>query len=261
MTLHDALEVLRYLTPPAGVGGEVHLEEVEGVAHLVLDHPAARSAVSFRMMVALAEHVIRLGTFDGHAVVVSSRDPRVFCAGGHLDELLSSLHTPERAAGMARAMAVVLDALRDLPAPTICAVHALAIGGGAEITTAADLRVFSSAARVQFVHTRLGVVPGWGGAPRLRRIVGPAVALRWLAVAEAVSAAECAAVGFADQVVDDDPRAAAVALAEAWRGRGAAVRAAKAQLAADAEGQAAAFAALWGGPVHREALSRAGRRA
>jgi enoyl-CoA hydratase/carnithine racemase len=264
MTLEESIGVLRGLAEEHGRvrTGRVALERADGIATVLLDHPEARSAVTLRMMWALAEHVRALQAFDGHAVVIASTDPRAFCAGGHLDELLGALDAPERASAMASAMAVVLDALRDLPVPTVAAVHALAVGGGAELSTAADFRVLARGARVHFVHTRLGVVPGWGGSARLSRIVGPTVALRWLALAEPVDADECARVGFADRVVEGDARAEAVRLAHAWRDRGDAVRAAKAQLRADPPGQAACFAARWGGAAHREALARgSGRRA
>lgn len=259
MTPADAERALRDLAPASPVaGGRVRCDVVDGVAHVRLDHPEARSAVTFRMMVDLAAVVVELGGFEGHGVVVSSTDPAAFCAGGHLGELLSTLADADRSRRMARAMAAVLDGLRDLPPPVAVAVHAIAVGGGAEVATAGDWRVFAPAARAQFVHTRLGVVPGWGGAARLQRIVGPGVALRWLATGEAVDAPQALRTGFADAVADDAV-AHAFALLEPLRGRAPAVQAAKAQLRGDADAAADQFAATWGGPAHRAALAARGR--
>ncbi len=254
MKLVEAVAALAALGPGGG-SGRVLLERADGVAHLRLDHPQARSAVTFRMMRELAAAVVELQTFPGAAVVVSSTDPSAFCAGGHLGELLEHLRAPDRAEQMALAMAAVLDHLRDLPVPVFAVVHALAVGGGAELTTAADFRVFAPTAQVHFVHTRLGVVPGWGGTARLERLVGPTVALRWLTQGRPVDAREAHRVGFAEAPADD-PMAAVLQRVDELRGREGAVRAAKAQLRADAAGQAAIFAARWGGADHRAALAR-----
>lgn len=256
MTPREALDELRR-SAPASSAGRVRCDRSGGVAVVRLDHPAARSAVTFRMMIELAEIVVDLADFDGHAVVVASTDPACFCAGGHLGELLAHLSDPGRAAAMARAMTAVLDGLRDLPPPTFAAVHALAVGGGAELATAADFRVLAPTASVHFVHTRLGVVPGWGGADRLRRIVGERTALRWLAAAAPVDAEGCLRAGFAD-ALDADPLAAACAEAAAFAGRAEAVRAAKAQLRSPASAPEL-FAGLWGGAAHRQALASRGR--
>ena len=57
-------------------------------------------------------------------------------------------------------------------------VRGRAIGGGAELTTATDLRVFSPDASLSFVQSKMGLSTGWGGGSRLTSIVGRAKALR-----------------------------------------------------------------------------------
>ncbi|KAJ3317677.1 enoyl CoA hydratase domain-containing protein 1, partial [Gonapodya sp. JEL0774] len=63
-----------------------------------------------------------------------------------------------------------------------------AIGGGAETTTACDFRVMHPMATVRFVQAKMGVVPGWGGANRLTRLVGAKEALRLLGTTENINA-------------------------------------------------------------------------
>ena len=52
------------------------------------------------------------------------------------------------------------------------------VGGGSELLTATDLRVLGPSTLVAFVHTTMGISPGWGGAVRLAGVVGRKRALR-----------------------------------------------------------------------------------
>lgn len=55
---------------------------------------------------------------------------------------------------------------------TAVLIEGRALGGGAELTTAADFRLMAHNAKVEFVHMRMGVLPAWGGTTRLTRLVG-----------------------------------------------------------------------------------------
>jgi hypothetical protein len=77
-----------------------------------------------------------------------------------------------------------------------------AVGGGAELSTATDFRVMASHAGIAFVHPRMGLVPGWGGARRLGGIVGGRRALRLAGSAVRTSAADACAAGLVDEVFE-----------------------------------------------------------
>src|SRR5690606_36148444 len=112
-------------------------------------------------------------------------------------------------------------------------------------------------ARIHFVHARLGIAPGWGGAGRLVRLLGRTAALRILIQAEPLGAEEARGLGLAD-VVAADPVAAAEALLTGPVPE--ALRALKRQVLAAERGDAAedaeAIASVWGGPAHEAALAR-----
>lgn len=258
--------------------GRVHLELRGPVAELVLDNPGARGALTLGMMVELAAAVERLASWDGAVVLLSSRDPRpgpgapgrrpelrAFCAGGHLGQVRRAISDPERAEAMCLAMSAVLDGLLDLPAVSVALIDGLAIGGGAELATATDLRLLSPSASLHFVHAALGIAPGWGGTRRLVGLLGRRRALALLLDARPLSADEALALGLADEV-HADLRAAADRLVERWLSRPPeAIRALKRQVVAGVEGDraadAAAFAEVWGGPAHRAALDALGKPA
>lgn len=230
--------------------GRIRLEHVGAVARLIIDNPGARGAVTLGMMVDLADAVIALQGFEGAGVVLCATDPRVFCAGGYLPQVVEAVSDPPKAIQMATAMATVTDALGALPVPSVAAVRGLAIGGGAELLTATDLRVVSPDAAVRFVHGRLGIVPGWGGTARLVRQVGRSAAMRILLEAGRLEADELRALGLAD-AVDVDPEDAALRWLTSVPV--AAVRALKRQVGAPDQ-EAVAFAEVWGAPAHRAAL-------
>jgi len=81
-------------------------------------------------------------------------------------------------------MVSTLTRFMRLPLISIAAIEKAAIGGGAEMTTFCDHRCITDQAKVQFVQTMMGVVPGWGGASRLLNIVSRSDALRLLGAAK-----------------------------------------------------------------------------
>lgn len=79
-----------------------------------------------------------------------------------------------------------------------------AVGGGAELTTTTDFRVCSPEASVAFVHARMGVAPGWGGAGRLVGLVGRRRALELMLSCSRLGAEEGRTLGYFDAVITGD---------------------------------------------------------
>lgn len=239
--------------------GRVELSTAGPVAWLSLDNPRAHNAFTVSMMRQLAEAVVALSDWGGAFVAVASAQGGTFCSGGHLGQVRDALVDPEAARIMSRSMRVALDALLALPVISVSVIEGPAIGGGAELATATDLRVATSTARVHFAQVGLGVACGWGGAGRLVRQVGRSTALRLLARSEPVHADAALAVGLVDAVVDAERHEMVRALfGPALAHPVEAVRAAKHQVVVsnDPEAQGAAFLSVWGGAAHRAALSR-----
>lgn len=257
MRIQEAIDELRQLHEGAATRpGRVVLDLQGALARLTIDNPDARNALTIGMMVELAEAVQRLAAWDGAALIVQATGS-VFCAGGHLGDVHSRLLSEGAGLRMSRAMTTVLDALAALPAVSIAAVHGPALGGGAEIVTATDLRVVQPGAYAYFVHASLGVSPGWGGAQRLREIVGRPKAVHLLTTAARVDPEAGVAIGLFDQIADNAVAGAEAMLRPVLALPRDAVRAAKLQVASvDRHAESEVFARVWGGVAHREALSR-----
>jgi 3-hydroxyacyl-CoA dehydrogenase len=97
--------------------------------------------------------------------------------------------------------------------PVIAAIGGTCLGGGLELALAAHYRVARADARIGLPEVKLGLLPGAGGTQRLPRLVGVERAIDMIASGDPVPARLLASTALLDRVVDDDPVAAAVALA------------------------------------------------
>ena len=86
--------------------------------------------------------------------------------------------------------------------PVVAAMNGHALGGGAELSLACDLRLLSSAATFGFPEIALGLFPGAGGSQRLPRLVGPHLARRLMIEGERLSAPRALELGLVDEVID-----------------------------------------------------------
>ena len=94
----------------------------------------------------------------------------------------------------------MLNRLDTSPLTTIAAVHGVCFGGGFELALACDLIVADKMARFCFPELRLGLIPGFGGIPRLKRDIGNAVVRDLLLTGRSINATKALAVGLASQV-------------------------------------------------------------
>jgi enoyl-CoA hydratase/carnithine racemase len=162
---------------------------------------------------------------------------------------------------MAMRMRRICDRLAGFPAPVIAALNGHALGGGAEVALAADLRVAADDIRIGFTQTKLAIMPAWGGAERLAALVGPGRALLLAGAGSVLGAAEAERLGLLDQVL---PRAS---FADGWRSLARSLATRPAQEikkvvsgAVPAEDAARAFARLWVTDEHWDAAEKAMKR-
>ncbi|MGO4758059.1 enoyl-CoA hydratase/isomerase family protein, partial [Streptomyces sp. 2MCAF27] len=152
----------------------VELELQDGLAFVTIDRPHACNAIDLDTMGQLEK---ALDAADGAlALAVTGAGEKAFVSGGDLKEL-ARLRTEREAADMALRMRALCDRIASFPGPVLAALNGHALGGGAELAVAADIRVAADDIRIGFNQTKLAIVPAWGGAERLARLVGPGRAL------------------------------------------------------------------------------------
>ncbi|GAA4825115.1 enoyl-CoA hydratase/isomerase family protein [Streptomyces ziwulingensis] len=179
----------------------VELELQDGLAVVTIDRPQARNALDLATMDELEK---ALDAAEGAAaLVVTGAGDRAFVSGGDLKEL-AKLRTETQAAAMASRMRALCDRLAAFPGPVLAALNGHALGGGAEVAVAADIRVAADDIRIGLNQVRLAIVPAWGGAERLARLVGPGRALLLAGTGRLLEAVEAERMGLVDLVL---PRA------------------------------------------------------
>jgi enoyl-CoA hydratase/carnithine racemase len=184
-----------------------------GYRWLRLSRPERRNALDVSLLRAVAD---ALAFEPDVPVVLGSADPRVFCAGADL-----TISDAERAA----VSDLVYDCCETIvtrPGPVIAVLTGPAVGGGAQLAAASDLRIAGPAARLRFTGP-----PGLNltvGAWLLPELVGRAAAMDLVLTGRWVEAAEALALGLVNRVCDD-PELAAGQIAAELAGRGAGVKA------------------------------------
>lgn len=231
---------------------------VAGLAVITIDRPAARNAIAPETMDQLDNALQRA---DGAlALVIRGGGDRAFVSGGDLKEL-ATLRTLDEASAMANRMRTICDQIADFPAPVIAALNGHALGGGAEVAVAADIRVAADDIKIGFNQVSLAIMPAWGGAERLAALVGPGRALLLAGAGTVLDAAAAERVGLVDQVLprasfDDGWRAIAQSLTN--RPATSIKRVIKGATPTEAVG---AFAHLWVDDEHWAAADRVINRA
>lgn len=144
-----------------------------------------------------------------HAVIIHSELKSGFCAGADLRELYQRSQTMEKseaASGVRDFLERIHRALNRMdasPLTTIAAVHGVTFGGGFELALACDLIIADKSARFAFPELRLGLIPGFGGIPRLKRDVGNAVVRDLLLTGRSFNATKTQQAGLVSQVVSE----------------------------------------------------------
>lgn len=147
------------------------------------------------------------GAGAARAVLIFSEQRAGFGAGADLRALYAGMQAhddPERAfeqvEAFLRRIHRVMDGLDTAPVPTVAALHGVVFGGGLELALTADVRVADRSARLAFPELRLGLIPGFGGIPRLEREVGQGVVRDLLFTGRSLNARRAHALGLVSQV-------------------------------------------------------------
>ncbi|NXP06208.1 ECHD1 decarboxylase, partial [Thinocorus orbignyianus] len=257
-------------------GGSITLSKGEdGIGILTLNNPKLMNAFTGTMMLELQERVSELENWkDGKGLIVCGAG-NTFCSGSDLNAVKAiansqaSADRKEDGMNMCMFMQSTLTRLMRLPLISIALVQGKAFGGGAELTTACDFRLMTPGSEIRFVHKRMGLVPGWGGAARLVAIVGHTTALQLLSGATGVDPELAQHLGLSEKTLESSDGSRALEEAQAWLGQytegpASVVRAIKEVVTTGRELPLEAalrtekdiFGRVWGGPANLQALER-----
>lgn len=200
------------------------------IAHVTLTRADKINALDPAMFEAICSAIDELNNLDDLRAVVVSGEGRGFCAGLDLSNFSSDSEPMDlmpRTHGAANMPQQIAWGWRTLPVPVIAAAHGVAIGGGLNIMSGADIRIIHPDTRCAVMEMRWGLVPDMAGYPLWRGNVRDDVLRKLVYTHAEFSGADACAMGFATEVAEE-PVSRAMALADEIAGKNPhAIRAAK----------------------------------
>ena len=141
-------------------------------------------------MVDLRGHLDQIAGDESVRCVILTGAGRSFCSGHDLSAIASGEHAPSKHYEPA-----TIDALEDLPQPTIAKIHGHCFTGGLELALGCDLLVATESAKLGDTHGQWGLAPIWGMSVRLPERIGRSRAKELMFTSRRITGAEAAALG------------------------------------------------------------------
>jgi enoyl-CoA hydratase/carnithine racemase len=188
-----------------------------GVGTITLDRPDRLNSLTFEIYRELGAFFPALEEHPEVRAVVITGAGRGFCSGGDVTDIIAQLFERDMRGLLefTRVTGTLIANIRRLRRPVIAAVNGVAVGAGAVIAAASDIRIFSEGARIGFIFPKVGLSGADMGATYLLpRIVGLGRASELLFTGDIIDAAEAYRIGLANRVVPADrvvPEATALA--------------------------------------------------
>jgi enoyl-CoA hydratase/carnithine racemase len=206
------------------------------VADVRLNRPGKYNALSWDLMLAMADAIRRLGEEKSIRAVVLSGEGKGFCAGldfesfaamqsggeGGLPDLVDRYED-----GITNLAQHIAYGWKQLPMPVIAAIHGVALGGGCQIALGADIRLCTPDAKLSIMEMKWGLIPDMSATQTIRDLVSIDVAKELIFTGRIVSGEEAARLRLVTRICENPHEAAMALAAEIAAKSPHAVRAAK----------------------------------
>lgn len=178
----------------------------DGIARLTLNRPDKLNCFNAAMHAELRSALHSIQADDTLRVLVITGAGRAFCAGQDLaDRLVGPGEAPvDLGQSVTDNYAPLVQSIRALAMPVICAVNGVAAGAGANLALACDIVLAAKSAVFIEAFCKLGLIPDTGGTYFLPRLVGPARAMGLAMLGNRLPAEQAAQWGLIWQCIDDD---------------------------------------------------------
>ncbi len=181
---------------------EINVDD-RNVAYVAMNLPDVRNVLSEQMIADLSDMAQTLGAREDIRAIVLSGNGKVFCAGGDLKWMKKQIEA-DRATRMteARKLALMLNALNEMPTPLIGRVHGGAFGGGIGMCSICDVVIADENTKFGLTETKLGLIPATISPYVLARM-GEGNARRVFMSARIFDAHEARELGIVSKVVSE----------------------------------------------------------
>lgn len=180
----------------------IHVSIQNGLAKVLLDHPPL-NLLSDRVKEELTEVFKRIGIDPSVRVILFYTAGEHFCCGANLKEFPDRIQN-KTAREIWQRGHEMLASIMNAPQPTVAYIHGKALGGGAELASAFDIRILSLSAQIGYPEVYRGVFPGNGGLERLITLVGEGCAMKLVLTGQPIDSDYALQCGFASELVSND---------------------------------------------------------
>jgi len=173
------------------------------VAHITINHPQRRNAMTYAMWCSLGDTLEALFTNkQTRVLVLSGAGERAFCAGNDISEFGQWRECKEKLTAYHRASDRAMRLLQQAPFPIIAKIRGACVGGGCELALVCDFRYAAEEARFAITPAKLGLGYAFKDVQRLVAIIGLGAARKLLLTGRMYDANEASTMGFVDAVFD-----------------------------------------------------------
>ena len=180
------------------------VERDAGVATLSMNRPKTKNALDPELLAALGAGLRDVASDTSVRAVVLTGKGGAFCSGADLKDAMGDLESGADLGVRLAKFHAVIQAIVQAPKPVIAALRGPAVGFGADLALACDLRVLGPDAYLQEKFVAIGLMSDGGGSFWLPRLVGVGRALEYLLLGTRIDAQLALSLGIASRVVDNE---------------------------------------------------------
>lgn len=173
-----------------------------GVGKIVLNRPDVLNSFNRKMTAEVQDALDECASNKSVRAVLLTGEGRGFCAGQDLDEAIAPDTKIEDI--VRKGYNPMVNKIREIEKPVICAVNGVAAGAGANIAFGCDLTLAASSAKFIQSFIKIGLIPDSGGTYILPRLVGMQRAAAMTMLGDKMTAEEAKDLGLIYKVVEDD---------------------------------------------------------
>jgi 2-(1,2-epoxy-1,2-dihydrophenyl)acetyl-CoA isomerase len=180
----------------------IKTEQIDGILKITLNHPDKFNSFNREMALSFQQQLDKAAADKSIRCVYLTGEGKAFCAGQDLSEALD-----DNGPGIERIVREhynpIIEKIRQLEKPVICAVNGVAAGAGANIALACDVVIAGASATFIQAFSKIGLIPDSGGTFFLPRLIGLAKASALMMLGEKVTAEDAEQMGMIYKVVED----------------------------------------------------------
>jgi len=181
---------------------DILVDRLDGVATVTLNRPAQRNAISYEGWLRLDQVLTDLKADSEISVVIlTGAGDEAFSAGADIKDFERHRKDSCEAKTYAAAFDGAMDTLEALSKPTICLIKGFCVGGGCELSMAADLRIAADNSKFGIPVAKLGILVGYREMRRLINLVGPGNASYILMSGRILDSADALRIGLVNSVL------------------------------------------------------------